>query len=262
MSELRCAWEKIGCPVFVAGPYRKEWIIQKTDCRPDTTIKSIFDNENYNSAKKGADTAAALSICRRALDKAYTARVQMELQSLRRQGYGEPILVAPCKPTSKNVLAKTAADLLGKKLNIEVDTDIQEVPCKSRHDMMDCRVRFFQRPEFTGPVQQGRLYILVDDMVSTGVTLAELRSHIVKNGGHVAFACSLASSDGLDRDLKPTVEALNNVEKMFRSLGEAVKDCLTKTTGLTPDALTHAEAMFFGSHKGRTALIRNLEHSS
>ena len=250
---LREEWGKAGCRVLVAEAYRQNWIVQTCDCLPNTHIKSIFDNPHYVPAKKQGDVAAAIEICRVALDKAYRTRVKLLLADFKLKGYGDPIFVAPCKPTSQNALAKTAASFLGKKLGIDVDTHIQEIPCPSRKDM-ERRDKFFQRPEFTGKVQKGRLYIMVDDMVTTGGTLAELRSYIVSQGGHVAFACSLASADGMDTQLHPKQETLDRVERMFKTLGQAVRDCIQNKAGLTPAALTQAEAEFFGSESGRHAL--------
>lgn len=250
---LRCAWGKVACPVLVAGAYRDNWIREYYGCPSDTGMMSTFDDSGYHAAKTLGDVKAAIEICRHILNRTYRFRVKRQLADLEAKGYGDPIFVAPCKPTSKNALAKKTAEFLGKKLKIEVDNKIQEVPCPSRRDL-DRRAKFFQRPQFTGEVEKGRLYIMVDDMVTTGATLAELRSYIVKNGGHVAFACSLASCDGMDKQLNPSGDNLNKVQRMFKALGGTVRDCLKNNTGLTPDTLTDAEADFLASGKGRYAL--------
>ncbi|MDM8548974.1 hypothetical protein QUF72_02805 [Desulfobacterales bacterium HSG2] len=39
--------------------------------------------------------------------------------------------------------------------------------------------------EFDGPVISGERYVLADDFVGQGGTLANLRSHIIKDGGRV-----------------------------------------------------------------------------
>lgn len=253
MTNLRSQWGKAGCPVLVATAYKASWMSSLFGCSANAINHAIYDSEHYQLAKKQKDVKAAIEVCRHALDKAYRVRVKMEVDKLISKGYGEPILVAPCKPTSKNALAKTAAEFLGKKLKIEVDHSIQEKPCPSRREA-DRRDKFFQRPEFIGNVQKGRLYILVDDMVTTGATLAELRSYIVKNGGDVAFACSLASCDGMDKQLHLSNVSKTRVENMFKSLGKAVQDCIKNTVGITPDTLTEAEADFLSSGKGKFAL--------
>jgi hypothetical protein len=252
MSLLRCSWGKTACPVIVSAAYRASWMKQYYGCNPEG-ITSIYDNKEYQAAKTMADVGAAIEICRKALDKAYRYRVKRELEALSSKGYGQPILVAPCKPTSKNVLAKTAAEFLGKKLKIDVDTDIREKPCPSRRDS-DRRAKFFNMPKFEGPVQQGRVYIMVDDMVTTGATLAELRSHIIRNGGHVGFCCSLASCDAMDKKLDPDSENVKRAQTIFSKLGETVQDYLKNATGLTPETLTNAEAGYFASGKGQYAL--------
>jgi N12 class adenine-specific DNA methylase/DNA repair protein RadC/predicted ABC-type ATPase len=54
--------------------------------------------------------------------------------------------------------------------------------------------RLTNLPEFDGLVLRGRDYILVDDLVSMGGTLAQLRAHIENNGGRVVHITSLAAS--------------------------------------------------------------------
>ena len=48
--------------------------------------------------------------------------------------------------------------------------------------------------EFDGPVQQGRDYLITDDNVTQGGTLADLRSYIERRDGHVVGATTLTGS--------------------------------------------------------------------
>lgn len=264
MSSLRAKWGEIGCRVLVAGAYRRQWIEQFSGCAEGSlepeSVKSTFDVPGYTQAKKHGDKQGATEVVRRCLDKAYRCRVKLELARLEAKGYGEPVIVAPYKEGSPNALAKTAAEFLGKKLKIDVDDSIRELPCAARHDCQNQSAKFFDRPKFEGEVEAGKLYLLIDDMVTTGATLAELRSYIVQNGGHVAFACSLASNDGMDKQLHPHEETLAQVDKVFKSLGEAAREALKTSAGIIPDTLTEGEASFLGSHKGRNAMLRFVEN--
>ena len=51
--------------------------------------------------------------------------------------------------------------------------------------------RLARQAEFDGPVQPGRVYVLVDDFVGMGGTLANLKGHIESKGGKVLAAVSL-----------------------------------------------------------------------
>jgi hypothetical protein len=52
--------------------------------------------------------------------------------------------------------------------------------------------RILPRKVFAGPVEPGRLYLLVDDVLTQGGTIHELRHHIVNNGGEAVAGSSLA----------------------------------------------------------------------
>lgn len=56
--------------------------------------------------------------------------------------------------------------------------------------------RLKTRKVFEGEVIPGRKYIIVDDILTQGGTIHELRTHIVNNGGEVVAVSSLAFSAG------------------------------------------------------------------
>ncbi len=252
MKDLRCAWGGASCPVYVAGAYRTNWMVQSFGCSEES-VTSIYDDSNYVKAKKEADIKAAEKICEKIITPHYIQRIKRKLKALKEKGYGEPLLVAPCKSTSNNRLAIAAADLLSKELGIQIDHSIQQKPSASRGDSNPA-LKLFAPPEFEGPIENKRLYIPIDDMITTGATLAELRSHIVTNGGHVAFTCSLASSDALDKRLDPSPTTLEKAKNCICSFDQATQDLIISNTGIRPNRLTDGEAHYFSTRKGRRAL--------
>ncbi len=57
----------------------------------------------------------------------------------------------------------------------------------------DSALRLVLRPEFAGKVEPGREYILLDDAIGQGGTVAELRFFIESNGGRVVNVSALTS---------------------------------------------------------------------
>lgn len=82
------------------------------------------------------------------------------------------------------------AELLAEKLNAEVETDIVQANIVN-HTGASGWARMARPPMFSGDVVVGRNYVLVDDFVGQGGTLANLRGHIINEGGLVGGAITL-----------------------------------------------------------------------
>lgn len=91
---------------------------------------------------------------------------------------------------------------------------------------------------FDGPVEAGADYVLVDDHVGIGGTLANLRGHIETNGGTVIAMTALTESrDGRRISLRPETLA------MLRDRhGQPLDDLWQSQFGYGLDCLTEAEA--------------------
>jgi hypothetical protein len=102
----------------------------------------------------------------------------------------------------------------------------------------------FSRParqaEFDGPVISGRYYILVDDFVGQGGTLANLRSHIIRCGGHVPGATVLT---GKPYSARPalTGETLNDLRSKH---GKKIENRWFQRFGFGFECLTESEARY------------------
>ena len=104
------------------------------------------------------------------------------------------------------------------------------------------RARTFQRlvtpASFDGPVEEGADYVLVDDHVGLGGTLANLRGHVEAHGGRVIAMTTLTESRDARRiSLRPETLVMLGARH-----GEAL-DILWKTQfGYGIDCLTEIEA--------------------
>jgi hypothetical protein len=138
----------------------------------------------------------------------------------------------------KNALPVQYMVRLSVELEAEIDTQIVQ---KSRVGRTKLRQfpRFLWQPCFDGAVRQDAAYILVDDVLTTGGTLAALRSHILRAGGKVAAITTLAHGSGDSRELAlsgPTWHALK------AEFGIEINTFWRREIGHDADCLTEAEA--------------------
>jgi hypothetical protein len=101
--------------------------------------------------------------------------------------------------------------------------------------------RLLLRPQFDGPVTAGTAYVLVDDVICLGGTLAELADYIQAGGGQVAAVVTLVNAGRIKR-LKP--ETL-----VIRLLREKFPDAIQHTFGIDPGALTANEASYLSGFR-------------
>lgn len=105
---------------------------------------------------------------------------------------GEGVIDIAGGPT--NALPFALAATLAVELGCETDEAIHEIARPGR-TKLNTFERFIWQPRFDGAVRPDRAYLLVDDAVSCGGTLACLRSFIVEHGGTVFAATALANPE-------------------------------------------------------------------
>lgn len=156
---------------------------------PDVLIhaseSAVKQHRAYKAAKAGDDDAASdLIFDTFNLDKA------LDLKKL--VGDRAPTLVSAhaFEREGVNAIPEVFADQLGKVLGWPVDTSVVQVNVVA-HTGANGFWRLAMQAEFEGTVVPGRDYVLVDDFVGMGGTLANLKGHIESNGGKVLAAVSL-----------------------------------------------------------------------
>lgn len=138
-----------------------------------------------------------------------------------------------------NAIPDAMAQILSRELGLPA---IEDGAILQTNKVGHTRAKTFQRlvtpAEFAGPVVPGASYILVDDHVGLGGTLANLRGHVEATGGHVIGMTALTESrDGREISLRPaTLDMLR--EKHGKALDQLWKaqfgygiDCLTELEG-------------------------------
>ena len=137
-----------------------------------------------------------------------------------------------------NTLPIQYAAQLAVQLEGQIDNEIIQKARVGRTKLTNFP-RFLCQPSFGGVVRPDVVYILVDDVVTTGGTLAALRSYIVANGGTVAAITVLAHGSGQDRGLALTADRWQELQNLFgaelgsfweREIGHDAR-CLTDAEG-------------------------------
>ena len=92
--------------------------------------------------------------------------------------------------TGINHIPAKYADYISHLTGLKADTDIIQASTVFRTGK-GAWYRMAFRPMFEGPVRTGRDHILVDDCVTGGGSLSELRQHVIRGGGKVVAMSTL-----------------------------------------------------------------------
>lgn len=193
---------------------------------------------DYPAAKAG-DIGAAVKVARAVVTDKLVAKVREAI------GDSRPVIVPVVseESTGRNRIPLAAAEVLAAKLGLETETGIVQAnrPHRTGMDGLD---RIFAVPDFTGAVEAGRDYLLLDDTLTQGATFAALASHIRQAGGRVIAAVALtgkqysATITPSDKSLQQLREKHGDLETDFRA-----------ATGYGFDALTQSEARYLANYE-------------
>lgn len=100
--------------------------------------------------------------------------------------------------------------------------------------------RIARPPIFSGEVAGGKNYVLVDDFIGQGGTLANLRGHIVQAGGNVTAAITLTGK-AYSAKLALEKETLKNLRDKH---GEEIENWWRANFGYGFGGLTESEARY------------------
>lgn len=180
---------------------------------PEVVIQQPWDSParpkahtDYAAAKAG-DTDAAFRFVQDMLraDKLDDVRAMI--------GNSEPVIVAVHaeEATGRNKIPLVYAAVLGDALGLPVDEEIVQANRPQRRGRSNL-YRLLHPVEFDGAVLPGQACLLVDDHVSQGGTLADLRSYIAGRGGKVVGATTLTGIPG-GQILAPLAHTLDAVRR-------------------------------------------------
>jgi hypothetical protein len=172
--------------VSFPDPLRAEWsgfpdvLIAVTD---ESRVKTDRD---YLAAKSG-DANAALRLVERFVNDGYINCVRTLV------GESDNVCLTAVhaeESTGRNQIAQALAATLAERLSLEVDDEQVQINIVN-HTGASGFVRLARQALFGGEVKTGQSYLMVDDFVGQGGTLANFRGYLVANGAKVVGATVL-----------------------------------------------------------------------
>lgn len=152
-----------------------------------------------------------------------------------------PILVSAhaLERDGVNAIPEALADELGRLLDLPVDSSIVQTNVVS-HTGADGFSRLTRQAAFAGEIVPEFDYLMVDDFVGQGGTLANLRGFIESQGGKVIAATTLTGKP-FSAILPPTQEQLHLLRSKH---GAELEIWWQARFGHTFDCLTQSEARY------------------
>lgn len=196
-------------------------------------LKSLEREPEYPAAKSG-DSEAALHLIKKLIR---TETIQEIAQLIGDQSDVRIVPIQAIEESGFNKIPLMYAEVLAHELGLEVEYDI----CQAQKVMRtgataDHRLAF--NPAFTGPVATGARYLVVDDTLSMGGTIASLRGYIENRGGQVVGASVMTAHEGA-LHLAVKSEMLARIEAKH---GPDMNQFWTQEFGYGIDKLTQGEA--------------------
>lgn len=199
---------------------------------------------SYEAAKAG-DMKAALEL----VDRVLPADIEQKIRAT--IGDSKPIVAAVHaeEAAGRNKIPLATAFVIGERMGLQVDDKLAQAS-RAKRTGAGGMARLGVQPEFAGAVEEGADYLLVDDTLAQGGTLAQLKTHIEDNGGRVVgvfalsgkqYSAKLSLDESTLSDVRAKYEPIENWWKDelgfdFAGLTQSEARYILKS-GLSPDAL-------------------------
>ena len=224
-------WEG-GDPLY-SRANKTAWPDDFPNATTHTTLNKMKSHPDYEAAKAGDIGAAGRVVA----DLVSPAKIK-EMK----QRHPDAIVLAPhaMEAVGRNAIPRALAEVFGDA-GFEVNTDVVQTN-EPHRTQKDSPLRLALRPEFAGKIESGREYILLDDAIGQGGTIAELRFFVESNGGKVVDVSALTSGI-LGNKLSIRSETITKLEEKFSR--EKLENFLYEfNTAGRIEALTEKEGRF------------------
>lgn len=214
-------------------PPRTPWPHAFPDVVIHTKVSIRDANPDYLAAKSG-DAEAALALAVMLTDDAAVDEVAI----LTCEAHATLVPVVADETLGFNAIPDALAQVIGRKLDWPVASGGIVQVNKVGHTRAPSFQRLVTPAEFEGPVETGGRYILVDDHVGLGGTLANLRGYIETHGGTVIGMTTLTESRAARTiSLQASTKAM-----LWNKHGQDLEDLWQFQFGYGIDCLTEVEA--------------------
>ena len=196
-------------------------------------VLRVFKIQPEYQAAKSGDMSAAIKLVDRLLTDEMVEKIREQT------GHSKPLLlpVLAVEHTGNNKIPLAMAEVFADLLGLDIEEGIFQLEKVGRTNAgSDHRLAF--NPTFEGDVKVDQAYLIVDDNLTMGGTLASLRGYVENRGGRV-IAASVMTARKLMAQLAVTPKQLAAIEHKH---GPLMNQFWQETFHYGIDKLTHAEA--------------------
>lgn len=185
-------------------------------------------HQDYIAAKKG-DALAAQRLVVDLVDPAQVAEAERR--------FGNDAIYLPVIAVEQSGINAIPATLAAYYASggAEVDVGVYQAN-KPKHTGASAMGRMIAPAIFDGEVKKGGKYVLVDDVITLGGTLAGLANYIQSNGGRVVGVVTMVNATRM--------KAVSAPDEMIKQVEEKYGDVVRQELGIEPAALTSVEARY------------------
>lgn len=198
------------------------------------TLKSASNHPNYEASKNGLDVSAAIPLVD---DVISSVAFERFLEWIGGSRDFEVVPVYAVEEGGVNQIPLALAHTISSRIGVELCVDIIQSSRAFRTNKA-AFYRLVNFPEFYGDVVPNKKYLIVDDTLTMGGTIASLRGFIENNGGIVIGAVVLTCFQ--------EQTSINVSMKMYSALldkhGERLDEWWKSFVGFGLDKLTQGEA--------------------
>ena len=211
----------------------------------DADENSVSKHPAYVAAKSG-DADAANEVIKQFVNTKF-------LEDLKSHIVGDetPIVAAVHaeEEFGRNQIAAVFAGYIAEHFDLRLDFSVVQSNIVN-HTKASGWAKLARQAEFDGPVRKNTSYLLVDDFVGQGGTLANFRGHFTRAGARVLGACVLTG--------KPYSAKLSLSETNFSLLGakygHTIDNLCRALFGFPADCLTESEARWLAKAESLDAV--------
>ena len=231
-------------------PPRVQW-----NAFPDVLLlaseSEVKQHPDYPDAKSSHDVTAAANLANSLVDESRIAEVRSLIAQISERGGLMLVSASAYEGEGFNAIPAALTELLSERLGTPFDRTVVQTNIVN-HTGADGYGRLARQAAFEGRVEKKREYLMVDDFIGQGGTLANLRGWIEKQDGKVVGAIALTGKF-YSAKINPSQEQLHELRQKH---GSDFEKWWKAHFGHTFNCLTQSEARYL-AHSPDVDTIRN-----